>query len=614
MILAELLSLAEREELVDPGFQIRDVAFLVQLDGRGRFKGLLDLREERPSGKGRTRKSSKPMRVPAQPGRSGTKAPAFLLVDNAKYVFGRVIGSSAGWRSGARQAADSFRQRVEECAAATGDAGVSAVLQFLKLVAAGEFTEELPENCASNDQFAFALLNDRDLPVHERPAVVTFVRSRSLGAAGAPGGEGGQCLVTGQSASAAGLFPLIENVPGGTPARLGLVSFNNSAFASHGWDANENAVISFDASLKCATALNRLLDPSPPKPGHADQHLPRRNVRVSDDTVVCYWAEGRAGDALADSVFEMFDPIDPGQVSDLVHSIWRGREVRVGAAGAFYVLVLSGSVGRVIVRDWMVTGVQELLDHLHAYFEDLRVVAIRSPTAGSVLRDAMPLRTLVNSLSGMGQNDKAPPGLAARLIRAAMAGGPFPLAILQRAVERTRAEIPSLNDKDKGWRARERHDARVALIKAVLRRNTSHRELRAHMDPMNHEPGYLLGRLMAVLERLQQAALGDVNAGIVDRYFAAASASPRVVFVRLLKNARHHARKALDDPAKAGLARWLERTTDEIAAPFDPGHNGFPAYLSLEQQGLFVLGYHQQRHALWQPRREGDADDASSST
>jgi CRISPR-associated protein Csd1 len=154
------------------------------------------------------------------------------------------------------------------------------------------------------------------------------------------------------------------------------------------------------------------------------------------------------------------------------------------------------------------------------------------------------------------------------------------------------------------WGDFERRDARAALIKATLIRNTTHKELTATMDPSNTQPGYLLGRLIAVIERLQQEALGDVNAGVVDRYFSAASATPRAVFTRLLKNARHHARKAKDDPSHAGAGRWLDGLIDEIAARFDPKHNGFPAHLDLEQQGLFVLGYHQQRHWLWQPKAE----------
>ena len=118
------------------------------------------------------------------------------------------------------------------------------------------------------------------------------------------------------------------------------------------------------------------------------------------------------------------------------------------------------------------------------------------------------------------------------------------------------------------------------------------------LDPTNESPGYLLGQLMAVLERAQQLAM-DANATIVDRYFTGASAAPRSVFVRLLKSSQHHLRKAEDDPTTAGTAFLLKRLIDSIADRFHPRENGFPARLAIEQQGLFVLGYHQMRRWLW---------------
>ena len=117
---------------------------------------------------------------------------------------------------------------------------------------------------------------------------------------------------------------------------------------------------------------------------------------------------------------------------------------------------------------------------------------------------------------------------------------------------RYRAEIGSAHQDEtlQAWRVRNWHDARAALIKAVLNRrmrfhiSTLSKEVTYAMDPTNREPGYLLGQLMAVFERLQQLAVGDPNASVVDRYFSGASAAPKSVFVRLYKNALHHARKA----------------------------------------------------------------------
>ena len=126
------------------------------------------------------------------------------------------------------------------------------------------------------------------------------------------------------------------------------------------------------------------------------------------------------------------------------------------------------------------------------------------------------------------------------------------------------------------------------------------------MDPINNSQGYILGRLLAVLERLQQEALGNINASVVDRYFSGASASPKSVFVRLLKNARHHVSKLKGEGEKYGLALRWDKIIDDIADRFDPKHNGFPSHLDLEQQGLFILGYHQMRKWLWLSREDRD--------
>ena len=132
-------------------------------------------------------------------------------------------------------------------------------------------------------------------------------------------------------------------------------------------------------------------------------------------------------------------------------------------------------------------------------------------------------------------------------------------------------------------------------------------------NPDVDSQGYALGALMAVLERLQQLALGDVNASVIDRYFSAASATPRSVFVRLLKNSRHHASKAADaqEGKDRALGQRLDRMIDFFCSRFDVNRNrypyqsqGIPAHLDLEQQGLFVVGYHQMRHWLWMPKEE----------
>lgn len=117
------------------------------------------------------------------------------------------------------------------------------------------------------------------------------------------------------------------------------------------------------------------------------------------------------------------------------------------------------------------------------------------------------------------------------------------------------------------------------------------------LDPDNTEPGYRLGRLFAVLERLQADAINSPNATIVDRYFGAACATPAVVFPRLMKLAQHHA-------SKSPRGDWFQRQIQDVVSGLD-AENAFPSTLPLQQQGLFSVGYYHQRADLWTSRKGG---------
>lgn len=602
MILEALHRLAEREELLgDPDYEFKPVAWLVRVDEGGRLLGIEGTHGE-PEQRGNRKVLPQPksMAVPRQPIRTSGDL-AFFLCDKAEYALGIDPEPNPEKRRSPEKVATRFalfRARVTACLDATGDPGVRAVAQLLDRIAEGRESIVLSEYCARNDLFAFVYAADVELPVHGRSAVRAYWKAERRSNT-TESDSNARCIVTGGPAGGPSNFPLLKKVPGGTPSGVSLVSFNSSAFESHGWRGNANAPISRDAAEAVATALNRLLHPAfpDPRPGHAGETLPRRHFRLSADTVVCFWASDERADVFVDDFVALFDPPDDVEpVSEVYRSLWRGRRVALTDAGRFYALTLTGTQGRAIVRDWFDSSVAEVADNLAKYFADIDIIRGKGD-------DAPPhaLRVLLTALAPLGRNDAVPAPLAARFVHAAFRGAPFPIAVLQKAIERSRAEIGRNTPAD-----RLRRDARAALIKAVLRRNFQHEELTPTMDPTNTEPGYLLGRLMAVLERLQQAALGtDVNATVVDRFFGAASATPQAVFPRLLKNARHHARKAGDDTRTSGLARWLEREIDDILAPLGVEQQrkglpftGFPAHLPLEQQGLFVLGYHQQRHWL----------------
>ncbi len=109
------------------------------------------------------------------------------------------------------------------------------------------------------------------------------------------------------------------------------------------------------------------------------------------------------------------------------------------------------------------------------------------------------------------------------------------------------------------------------------------------LDSDNPNPAYHCGRLLAVVEEAQRAAIPGINATVVDRFYGAASSTPASVFPSMLRGVRAHLSKLERD--RRGVYIALERRLDEVTGAI----LGFPRTLTLQQQGLFALGYYHQR-------------------
>jgi CRISPR-associated protein Csd1 len=198
-----------------------------------------------------------------------------------------------------------------------------------------------------------------------------------------------------------------------------------------------------------------------------------------------------------------------------------------------------------------------------------------------------------------GANDEASPNVPRSLVRAAFNGGPLPESLLWEAVRRNRAEQRVLRD-------------RAVLIKMVLASRRGDEEGAAWMvqlDEAYDAPAYLCGRLLAVIDAIQYAALGSVGASAVDRFYGTASSAPITVFPRLLNGAQPHLGKLRRD--RRGQYLMLDR---QLQGVMEKLRSNFPTVLTLEDQGLFALGFYHQRAAdtrARQERREA-RDDRSS--
>lgn len=619
MILKALYDLAIREELVpDPDFENKPVSWVIRVGDGGRFLGIEKMVNDAPK--------SIPKRLTS---RSGKHPPAEFFVDNPLYVLGKSIPANKHETSVCKTRQGMFADRIKLCAEESGDNAVKDCALFLQKHALGELEVGIPSEMKGNDLIVFSYQTE-ELFVHDRPDVIKYWRK--INAVDCSVLQDAVCLITGDFCTPAQKHKKLKNVPQKKISDIALAPCNQPAFESYGWDKGSNAVIGEKSSDFAMTALNRLLHPNPTDPHDPNQTLSRQNIHLSADTVVCYWT--RNENALSDS-FGLAIEVDeekveakPAQVAEMYKSLWKGIPYKLDKPDEFYSLVLSGGQGRATVRDWIESNTQHVVDSLAQYFADLRIERYCPAPKNGKHPESFSLPLLLESLADPKDRRKEgiPSAIGAQFYRASIDKKLlFPQPAFSRAILRYRAELGKEGDEKKGWFVKNWNDARAAIIKAYLsrkwRKESKQKEALEKMNPNCTDKGYLLGQLMAVLEKLQTEALGSVNASIIDRYFAGASASPKSVFGSLLRNARHHARKAKDESKdklkNKGQIFNLERLIDQICDHFDVSlkktedpkavyENGFPAYLSQEQQGMFVLGYHQMRKWLWMTREERD--------
>ena len=122
------------------------------------------------------------------------------------------------------------------------------------------------------------------------------------------------------------------------------------------------------------------------------------------------------------------------------------------------------------------------------------------------------------------------------------------------------------------------------------------------LNPEDNHPAYVCGRLMAVFEQIQYAALGDVNANVTDKFFGTFSASPAMLLGRLYSNAQNHLRKVRG--FKPGAFVSLDRLLTEISRQLVAPPKG---QLSLHDQGRFALGYYHQKASRFEEIAERQA-------
>jgi CRISPR-associated protein Csd1 len=580
MILQALNRYYERvESLPREGWVRRGVDYVLVLDEQGECINIEAIGEQK---KGKTIPREMLVTAIGKQGMKHTNSgkDANLLWDNASFVFG------TGYKGDIKLA--SFIAALQEWFGSLDDKGVNAVSHFCSHIQAKpESAAALIERFQVKDDFEkrdpvliFRLISDTE-GVHLRPAVRSTYET-ALAIAHSGSDLRGNCLVTGEvDVPLAPNESVIKGVWAGQPAGCNIVSFNARAFESYGKRERngENAPVSLRASFAYTTALNHLLTST-------------QRIQVGDTSTV-FWAEEPHD--LENAMLDLFGdpPKDkPDQNTDAVKALYSAVQSGQFSVGGlqtrFHVLGLAPNAARISIRFWETATALALAQRIKQHFDDIAIGhASYEPEHLSLFR-------LLTGLALLNKADNIPPNLGGEVMRAILEGRPYPVVMLNLAVSRCRAEQKPTY-------------ARAAAIKASLNRfirsrKTQEKEFLPMLDLSNTNPAYLLGRLFATLEKIQEEASPGLNATIRDRYYGAASSTPVAVFTTLLRLHNHHLGKL-----SKGRAVQMERLVGEIMG----GLNDFPRILALPDQGRFALGYYHQRLAFFTKSEPTDNQEES---
>jgi len=599
MILHSLAELYDRlkenpeYEITPQGYSPQKIGFKIILRPDGTLFDIQDARQ--PQEKGKPVALTQPVFGDAKPSGAGIN-PCFLW-DKASYILGFDPDDSKPERT--LKAYESFRDKHLALADEIPNPAFSAVCKFLQNWTPAQAQELLSEKTALHEafiNFGVFYIQGALHPVHAEPQIKAWWESRLE-----QGDALGQCIVTGEkNVPIARLHPKIKSVAGAQSAGANIVSFNDDPYESYGFKQSFNAPTSEQVAFKYGVALNNLLT-GPMSAKH--------RLRIGDTTCV-FWTSkpsivedvfaGLFSDG-SNAVNEVQDENQRSKIQQVLTAIQQGISVDPELNDTeFYILGLAPNAARLSVRFFQQSTIQEIIVRLHQHLQNISIVKEFEKQVGKRAPDPdLPPNWLLLSQTAR-ESKEIPPLLAGSLMRAILDGVNYPEALYSAVLRRIRAD-------------RTVNYLRACIIKGTLTRNY---ELTiSHMlDPNNTDSAYLLGRLFATLEKTQDSALGELNAGVRDKFYSTASMTPASVFSRLLRTYQHHLAKVptgslaqkIGSENARGYQTKLDKLTQEILSHIPS--SGFPKQFDLKQQGIFAIGYYHQRKAFY-PNTESDKQD-----
>lgn len=252
----------------------------------------------------------------------------------------------------------------------------------------------------------------------------------------------------------------------------------------------------------------------------------------------------------------------------------------------FYTAKYTSCGGRFFLSDQREGNVKDLYINLKNWFDDCKIGDKKDININGIFFN---LINNTNAEKKLEQVDKEFGQNKYKLLNSAFYGDDIPKIYFQRAIEHIKKDFyeKDQNGKNKNKSIKTTY---IQIIKMYLIRKQRKRGICTIMKDLNENENniaYNCGRLFAVYAKIQYDAQGELNSDIVNSYFAAAQTHPAYIFGKLSKLSNHHLKKIQRENIKVFDNKLLE----EIASKIDC----FPKTLTLEEQGMFALGYYQQK-------------------
>lgn len=562
--------LSEAGKVAKPGTSVQSVTHMVMLRADGTISDIIDVREQgEPDKKGKSKPIPINVLLPKRQKRTSDIRPN-IIEHHPQYIFGLSYDKGTeSFGNGNKRDKEKHERFVElnlEYTEGMTSDIVKAYRNFLKNWAPENETENVSLMSIAKEYsqltFVFCLDGHPEITLHDKGGEIM---QKAMNVISVDEQIDGVCAVTGRPAEIASNHDNIKGIRGGQDSPL--VSFNKPAFESYGKKKSYNGSISKNVMKRYAEAFNILL------------RDPKHHYYLDDMTII-FWAMSKDDSKETDALMSMLgfgdEKADASEVDEWLENALKelseGRKIDFSTADidenvTFYIAGLAPNSGRITQKFIYRDQYGKIFRNVARHQADIQIdgggkqISIR--------------RMLYEMKSPKSRNETTPPPVIAAIFGAIINNTRYPDTLLETIVRRVKI------DKSINY-------ARAGIVKACINRNLrlnkQEEEIKVSLDKTNTNQAYLCGRLFAVLERIQQNALGNLNRTIKDSYFASACSTPSLVFPKLISLAQNHLKK--DDFAKPN--------NDLVGEIIDMLGTEFPSTLSLQEQGRFMIGYYQQ--------------------